>query len=101
MNIKELIKVASKESGIPQKEIQVGVDAFLKATIDSVKKGYDISIVNLLTIKTVYNKEKTSYSPSTGKTITIPARWNLKANLSRKLVEFVKNKPFYNGNNNE
>lgn len=72
MNKRELIKIVSKKTKLPEKQVKQIIDLFLNTITDSVRKGDNVIIQRFGTFRAVVLKEKIARNPQTGEKIKVP-----------------------------
>ena len=90
MNKTELIDAVAAESGLTKTDSKKAVDAIVKATQDTVRKGESLTLVGFGTFSVVTRAARTGKNPQTGQSIQIAAK---------KVVKFKPGKELSGGLN--
>ena len=90
MNKKELIEVMAKKSGLSRGNCEKAITAFQDSVISVLKKDEAVTLVGFGTFKIVQREERQGRNPSTGETLTIPARKVAKFIVGKTLKDTIK-----------
>ena len=90
MNKKELIEVMAKKSGLSRGNCEKAITAFQDSVISALKKDESVTLVGFGTFKIVQREERQGRNPSTGQTLTIPARKVAKFIVGKTLKDTIK-----------
>jgi DNA-binding protein HU-beta len=74
MNKAELIDAIASKAGMTKADAKKALDAFIKATTASLKKGGRVALVGFGSFSVSARKARTGRNPQTGKEIKIPAK---------------------------
>jgi len=74
MNKAQLIDAISAESGLSKADAKKALDAFIKATTSTLKKGDRVALVGFGSFSVAKRSARTGRNPQTGKEIKIPAK---------------------------
>jgi DNA-binding protein HU-beta len=74
MNKTELIEAIAKESKLSKKDSKSALDALMKATKKSLKKGDRVALVGFGSFSVAKRAARTGRNPQTGKPINIKAK---------------------------
>ena len=74
MNKAELIDAIASESGLTKADSKRALDAFMKVTSGSLKKGDRVALVGFGSFSVVKRNARTGRNPQTGKEIKIAAK---------------------------
>lgn len=95
MNIDELSKIISKETGEPAYKIEKILGVSLRVIREQILKAQIIKLKNLLTIYIDVAQEKSIYDLSTNAMKDLPRRFVLKVTPSKKLKKEINAKKTY------
>ncbi len=73
MNKTDLVECMAAEAGISKEAAKSALNAFTKATVESLAKGESVTIVGFGTFKVSERKARTGINPKTMQPIEIPA----------------------------
>lgn len=90
MNKSELIDAIAKEAGLTKVDAKKALDAFIKVTGQTLKKGDRISIVGFGSFAVTKRPARTGRNPRTGAAIKIPAKAVAKFKPGAELSAQVK-----------
>lgn len=90
MNKAELIEAMSNESGLTKADAKKALDAFIKATSDSLAKGDRVALVGFGSFSVSMREARKGRNPQTGAEITIAAKKVIKFKPGNELAEGVK-----------
>lgn len=90
MNKGELIDAIAAESGLSKKDSKEALDAIIKATESTLKKGEKLTLVGFGTFSVVTRAARTGKNPQTGQAIQIPAKKNIKFSVGAELSEAIQ-----------
>jgi len=90
MHKTDLIKEIAKQTGLSQKDSAAALEAFLKATTKSLKKGQSVTLIGFGTFKVVKTAARKGRNPQTGKEIQIKASKRAKFTAGKALKTAVK-----------
>lgn len=90
MHKTDLIKAIANETGLSQKDSGAALEAFLKASTKSLKKGDNVTLIGFGTFKVVKTSARKGRNPQTGKEITIKAGKRVKFSAGKALKDSVK-----------
>ena len=90
MNKAELIEAMSNESGLTKADAKKALDAFIKATSDSLAKGERVALVGFGSFSVSMREARKGRNPQTGAEITIAAKKVIKFKPGNELAEGVK-----------
>jgi DNA-binding protein HU-beta len=74
MNKAELIDSIAKDANLTKADAKKALDAFVKATTKSLKKGERVALVGFGSFSVARRSQRTGRNPQTGKPITIKAK---------------------------
>ncbi|MBS3807885.1 MAG: HU family DNA-binding protein [Bacteroidales bacterium] len=74
MNKAELIDSIAKDANLTKADAKKALDAFVKATTKSLKKGDRVALVGFGSFSVARRSQRTGRNPQTGKPITIKAK---------------------------
>ena len=74
MNKAELIDAIAKDANLTKADAKKALDAFVKSTTKSLKKGERVALVGFGSFSVARRSERTGRNPQTGKPITIKAK---------------------------
>lgn len=74
MNKTQLVDAIAQEAGLTKVEARRALDAVLKVTVDTLRKGDDVSIIGFGSFKVTERNSRKGLNPRTGERIEIPAR---------------------------
>ena len=74
MNKAELIDSIAKDANLTKADAKKALDAFVKATTKSLKKGERVALVGFGSFSVARRSQRTGGNPQTGKPITIKAK---------------------------
>jgi DNA-binding protein HU-beta len=86
MNKKELIDAIAAGSKLTKADSKKALDAFIKATTNSLKKGGRLALVGFGSFSVVKRSARTGRNPQTGKPISIKAKNVVKFRVSKGLL---------------
>lgn len=89
MNKGELIDAIAKSSKLTKKDSQAALEALLKATAKTLKKGKKVSLIGWGTFSVAKRAARTGRNPQTGKALQIPAKKAVKFTVGSKLKKAV------------
>jgi DNA-binding protein HU-beta len=89
MNKAELIDAIAAESGLTKADSKKALDAIVKATQDTVKKGESLTLVGFGTFSVVTRAARTGKNPQTGKALQIAEKKVVKFKPGKELAESV------------
>lgn len=89
MNKGELIDAIAKSSKLTKKDSQAALEALLKATAKSLKKGKKVSLIGWGTFSVAKRAARTGRNPQTGKPLQIAAKKTVKFTVGSKLKKAV------------
>lgn len=90
MNKAELIEAMASESGLTKADAKKALDAFIKATSDSLAKGDRVALVGFGSFSVSMREARKGRNPQTGAEITIAAKKVIKFKPGNELAEGVK-----------
>ncbi|NPD48047.1 MULTISPECIES: HU family DNA-binding protein [unclassified Lentimicrobium] len=90
MNKAELIEAMANESGLTKADAKKALDAFIKATSDSLGKGERVALVGFGSFSVSMREARKGRNPQTGAEITIAAKKVIKFKPGNELAEGVK-----------
>lgn len=90
MNKSELIDAIAEESGLTKADSKKALDALIKASGETLKKGENITLVGFGTFSVVQREAKTGRNPQTGKPLEIPAKKVVKFKAGSELSSQVE-----------
>lgn len=90
MNKAELIEAMATESGLTKADAKKALDAFIKATSDSLAKGDRVALVGFGSFSVSMREARKGRNPQTGAEITIAAKKVIKFKPGNELAEGVK-----------
>jgi len=90
MNKAELIEAMANESGLTKADSKKALDAFIKATSDSLAKGERVALVGFGSFSVSMREARKGRNPQTGAEITIAAKKVIKFKPGNELAEGVK-----------
>jgi DNA-binding protein HU-beta len=90
MNKQELIDAIAKESKLTKVDSKKALDAIIKATTKSLKKGDKVILVGYGTFSVVKRAARTGKNPRTGAAIKIPAKKAVKFKAGADLAKAVE-----------
>ncbi len=90
MNKAELIEAMANESGLTKADAKKALDAFIKATSDSLAKGDRVALVGFGSFSVSMREARKGRNPQTGAEITIAAKKVIKFKPGNELAEGVK-----------
>ena len=90
MNKSELIDAIAEESGLTKADSKKALDALIKASGETLKKGENITLVGFGTFSVVQREAKTGRNPQTGKPLEIPAKKVVKFKPGSELSQSVE-----------
>ncbi len=90
MHKTDLIKEISKQTSLSQKDSAGAVEAFIKATVKSLKKSEPLTLIGFGTFKVVKTAARKGRNPRTGKEIQIKAAKRIKFTAGKALKASVK-----------
>ncbi|HEY4785630.1 MAG TPA: HU family DNA-binding protein [Bacteroidales bacterium] len=90
MNKGELIDAIAEESGLSKKDAKEALEAILKATETTLKKGEKLALAGFGTFSVVNRAARTGKNPQTGQAIQIPAKKNVKFSVGSELSESIQ-----------
>jgi DNA-binding protein HU-beta len=86
MNKKEMIDAIAAGSKLTKADSKKALEAFIKATTGSLKKGGRIALVGFGSFSVVKRSARTGRNPQTGKPISIKAKNVVKFKCSKTLL---------------
>ena len=90
MNKAELIDAIAKDANLTKADAKKALDAFVKATQKSLKKGERVALVGFGSFSVARRSQRTGRNPQTGKPITIKAKNVVKFKAGSDLSEAVQ-----------
>ena len=90
MNKAELIDSIAKDANLTKADAKKALDAFVKATTKSLKKGERVALVGFGSFSVARRSQRTGRNPQTGKPITIKAKNVVKFKAGSDLSESVQ-----------
>lgn len=90
MNKAELIEAIASEANMTKADAKKALDAFIKTTSKSLKKGKRISLVGFGSFSVSKRAARKGRNPQTGKEIQIPAKKVVKFKPGSDLADMVK-----------
>ncbi|MFO8235435.1 MAG: HU family DNA-binding protein [Bacteroidales bacterium] len=90
MNKAELIDAIAKDAGLTKADAKKALDAFVKATTKSLKKGERVALVGFGSFSVARRSQRTGRNPQTGKPITIKAKNVVKFKAGSDLSDSVQ-----------
>jgi DNA-binding protein HU-beta len=90
MNKAELIDSIAKDANLTKADAKKALDAFVKATTKSLKKGERVALVGFGSFSVARRSQRTGRNPQTGKPITIKAKNVVKFKPGSDLSESVQ-----------
>jgi DNA-binding protein HU-beta len=89
MNKAELIDAIAKESKLTKKDSQKALEALVKSTTKTLKKGKKLTLIGWGSFTVVKRAARTGRNPQTGKPISIKAKNVVKFSVGSKLAKAV------------
>ena len=90
MNKAELIDAIAKDANLTKADAKKALDAFVKSTTKSLKKGERVALVGFGSFSVARRSERTGRNPQTGKPITIKAKNVVKFKAGSDLSDSVQ-----------
>ena len=90
MNKTQLVEAMAKEAGITKSDAKKALNAFLKVTTHSLKKGEKLTLVGFGSFSVAAKPERQGRNPRTGHPIKIAAKKAVKFKPGMELSEAVK-----------
>jgi DNA-binding protein HU-beta len=90
MNKAELIDAIAEESGLTKVDSKKALDAFIKTTYETLKKGGNITLVGFGSFSVAERSARTGRNPQTGKPLQIAAKKAVKFKPGSELSESVQ-----------
>ena len=90
MNKAELIEAIASEANMTKADAKKALDAFIKTTSKSLKKGDRISLVGFGSFSVSKRAARKGRNPQSGKEIQIPAKKVVKFKPGSELADMVK-----------
>ena len=90
MNKAELIDAMAGEAKLTKADAKKALDAFIKSTTGSLKKGDRVALVGFGSFSVAKRNARTGRNPQTGKPITIKAKNVVKFKAGSDLSDAVK-----------
>lgn len=90
MNKAQLIDAIAGEAKMTKADAKKALDAFIKATSTTLKKGDRVALVGFGTFSVVKRNARTGRNPQTGKEIKIAAKKVVKFKAGSELAGMVK-----------
>jgi DNA-binding protein HU-beta len=90
MHKTDLIKEIAKQASLSQKDSAAALEAFLKATSKTLKKGESVTLIGFGTFKIVKTSARKGRNPQTGAEIQIKASKRVKFTAGKALKDSVK-----------
>lgn len=90
MNKSELITAIATEAGLTKMDAQKALNAFIKVTGETLKKGDKILIPGFGSFTAITKSARTGHNPRTGATIQIPAKKTVKFKAGSELATQVE-----------
>ncbi|OFX83298.1 MAG: DNA-binding protein [Bacteroidetes bacterium GWF2_33_16] len=90
MNKAELIDAIAKEAKLTKADAKKALDAFIKSTTTSLKKGNRVALVGFGSFSVAKRNARTGRNPQTGKPITIKAKKVVKFKAGSDLAGSVQ-----------
>lgn len=90
MNKAELIDAIAKDANLTKADAKKALDAFVKATTKSLKKGDRVALVGFGSFSVARRSQRTGRNPQTGRPITIKAKNVVKFKPGSDLSEAVQ-----------
>ncbi len=92
MNKAQLIEAIAKETGLPKKDAEAALNAFIGTVQKSLKKGEPVQLIGFGTFTVVKRGRRKGRNPKTGEPMVIPARKVPKFNPGQALKDLVAGK---------
>ncbi|HHM20388.1 MAG TPA: HU family DNA-binding protein [Bacteroidetes bacterium] len=89
MNKGDLINKVAEDAGLTQAQAKTAVNCVFESISDSLAGGDKVTLVGFGTFSIAHRAERQGRNPATGKTITIPAKNNVKFKPGKELTESV------------
>lgn len=89
MNKGDLVNAVAEATGLTKTQAGNAVDAVFNSIEASLKKGDKASFVGFGTFSTVRKEAREGRNPSTGKTISIPAKTSVKFKAGKSFTDSV------------
>lgn len=90
MNKSELVRAIAAEAGLTKADAQKTLNAFIKITGETLKKGDKIVIPGFGSFAVTTRSARTGHNPQTGATIEIPAKKTVKFKAGSELSAQVE-----------
>lgn len=85
----EFIVAIAEKTGFTKKDVRAVLDAMQDVTIDAINEDKAVKLMNGITLTRVFKEAHPSRNPSTGETITVPAKYVPKCKIGKFLKDSV------------
>jgi DNA-binding protein HU-beta len=90
MNKAQLVDAIAKDAEISKTDAKKALDAFIKNTMEALKKNERVTLVGFGTFSVSNRNARTGRNPQTGKEIQIPAKNVIKFKAGSELTDGVQ-----------
>ena len=90
MNKAELVDAIAAESGLTKVDSKKALDAFIKVSSDTLKKGESVVLIGFATFSVTQRSARTGRNPQTGKPLQIKAKKAVKFKAGSELSKSVE-----------
>lgn len=86
MNKSELIKSVASKSKLSVTDASSAIEGFIDTVIEAMERGEDVKLVGFGAFTIIERKTRTGYNPSTGGTMIIPAKKQVKFKSGYRMI---------------
>lgn len=95
MNLANLIKEVSEETGLKQTDVRLVLTSFFKVFENNIIKGLDIKIKDFASFKLIKQAKRELKNVHTGEPMYIAPKYRIKATWGKTIKERLTKKPIY------